>query len=111
MTYPQPPYGQQPYGQQYGGNPYGPPPENNLVWAILCTVLCCLPLGIVAIIKANEVNSLWYQGQHAAAQKSADDAKKWAMWGALSTLILIVLYIVVVVLILGVGIFGATSSL
>jgi hypothetical protein len=30
-------------------------PDTNLVWAILCTVLCCLPLGIVSIIKATSV--------------------------------------------------------
>ena len=34
--------------------PMGPPPDNNLVWAILCTVLCCLPLGIVSIIKSTK---------------------------------------------------------
>lgn len=37
--------------------PQGVPPDNNLVWAILSTVLCCLPLGIVAIIKSTQVNS------------------------------------------------------
>ena len=36
------------YGQQ---QPVGPPPDNNLVWAILVTVFCCLPLGIVSIVK------------------------------------------------------------
>lgn len=51
------------------------PPDNNLVWAILCTVLCCLPLGIVAIIKSSNVNTLWAQGNYEAAQKAADDAK------------------------------------
>ena len=34
-------------------------PDSNLVWAILCTVLCCLPLGIVAIVKAASVEKLW----------------------------------------------------
>jgi len=33
----------------------GNPPDNNLVWAILCTVMCCMPLGIVAIIKSTKV--------------------------------------------------------
>ncbi len=37
-------------------DPANKPPDNNLVWAILCTVLCCLPLGIVAIIKSTKVN-------------------------------------------------------
>ena len=62
------PYGGQPYGgQQFGGSPYGAPspaPDNNLVWAILSTLFCCLPLGIVSIVKAASVNSLWAQGQY-----------------------------------------------
>lgn len=58
------------------------PPDNNLVWAILCTVLCCLPLGVVEIIKSTSVNSLWSQGKHAEAQKAADDTKKYAKMGS-----------------------------
>ncbi|RMA65860.1 CD225/dispanin family protein [Ulvibacter antarcticus] len=83
-------------------NPAGTPPDNNLVWAILCTVLCCLPLGIVAIIKSTKVKELWAQGDHAGAQKAADDAKKFSMWGAGVGLIFVVLYIILVV-VMGVG--------
>jgi hypothetical protein len=83
-------------------NPAGSPPDNNLVWAILCTVLCCLPLGIVAIIKSTKVKELWLQGDHAGAQKAADDAKKYSMWGAGIGLIFVVLYIIFVV-VLGVA--------
>jgi hypothetical protein len=54
-----------------------------MVWAILCTVLCCLPLGVVAIVKAGEVERNWYQGYPDQAHKAADDARKWAMWGAI----------------------------
>ena len=39
----------------------GTPPDNNLVWAIL-SIICCLPLGIVAIISATKVNTLWAEG-------------------------------------------------
>lgn len=86
----------EPYPQfQYGPPNPGPPPENNLIWAILCTVLCCLPFGIVAIVKANEVNSLWYQGYHDRARESADAAKKWAMWGAISQVIVLAVVLVV----------------
>lgn len=77
-------------------NPANQPPDNNLVWAILCTVLCCLPLGIVAIIKSTKVKELWVQGDYAGAQKAADDAKKYSMWGAGIGLIFIVLYVILV---------------
>ena len=36
-----------------------PMPENYLVWAILSTVLCCMPLGIVSIIHSTKVNSAY----------------------------------------------------
>lgn len=34
-------------------------PYNYLALAIVCTILCCLPLGIVGIVKANKVNTLY----------------------------------------------------
>lgn len=77
--------------------PMGTPPDNNLVWAILCTVLCCLPLGIVSIIKATKVKELWAQGDTIGAQKAADDAKKYAIWGAGVWVVLIVIYIILMV--------------
>ena len=77
--------------------PAGAPPENNLVWAIVCTVMCCMPLGVVAIIKATKVKELWLQGDHAGAQKAADDAKKFSIWGAAIAGIGIILYILIVV--------------
>ena len=73
------------------------PPDNNLVWAIVSTVLCCWPLGIVSIIKSTKVNSLWTQGDFTGAQKSADDAKKWAIYSAVGAVIFWVLYIVLMV--------------
>lgn len=78
------------------------PPDNYLVWAILTTILCCLPLGIVAIIKSTSVNTLWAQGNHDAAYKSAADAKKFSIWSAVAAAIIWVLYIILVV-VLGIG--------
>ena len=84
-----------------------PPPENHMVWAILSTILCCMPLGVVAIIKASKVEQLWYQGFHAEAQKAADDAKKWSIYSAVSIGAILVLYLIFAVVI--VAIQGASS--
>lgn len=99
-------YGGDPYGGQYGGGQYGggfggppgPPPENNLVWAILSTLFCCLPLGIVSIVKAANVNSLWAAGQFEQAQQASADAKKFAMWGAIAGVVVGVLYFLFIML-------------
>lgn len=74
-------------------------PDNYLVWAILCTVLCCLPLGIVSIVKASEVNSKWNAGDYEGAIKSSEAAKKWAIYGAISGGIVIVLYMILVLVV------------
>lgn len=73
-------------------------PDSNLVWAILCTVLCCLPLGIVAIVKASSVEKLWAQERYDEAQKASADAKKYSIWGAVIAGIGIALYIIVLVI-------------
>ena len=84
---------------QYGQPGAGPAPNNNLVWAILTTVFCCLPLGVVAIVKAAQVNSLWAQGQYDGARKAADDAKRWSIWAAVAGVVVAILYVIFVVVI------------
>jgi hypothetical protein len=73
-------------------------PDNYLVWAILCTVLCCLPFGIVSIVYSTKVSGLWSQGRYAEAQVAANNAKKWAIIGAIVAavvwLIAIILWVV-----------------
>lgn len=92
-------YQQQPYPPQTPPAPQPlPKPDNYLVWSILTTVLCCLPFGIVAIVKSSKVDSLWAQGQYAEAQKSANDAKMWSMIGAGCGLLGVILYIVLIAL-------------
>lgn len=73
-------------------------PETNLVWAILCTCLCCLPLGIVAIIKATSVEKLWGQERYEEAKRASEDAKKYSMWGAIISAIGITLYFIVAII-------------
>jgi len=50
---------------------------NYLVFAILSTVLCCLPTGIAAIIYASQVNTKLQLGDVAGAQAASNNAKMW----------------------------------
>lgn len=70
-------------------------PDNNLVLAILSTVLCCLPFGIVAILKATKVDTLWAQGEQEAAIQAAADAKKWAIIAAICGAVWAVIYFII----------------
>jgi len=80
---------------------YQSKPSNNLVLAILSTLFCCLPFGVVSIVFASQVDGKWNSGDHAGAQEAADKAKRWAIISAVVGIVAIVLYIVVVVVIIG----------
>jgi len=60
------------------------PVPNHLVWAILSTVLCCLPFGIVSIVYAAKVDGLVATGNIPAAQAASKNAKTWA-WVSFGT--------------------------
>lgn len=51
--------------------------QNYLVFAILTTVLCCLPAGIPAIVYAAQVNGKLQAGDFAGAKAASDNAKMW----------------------------------
>jgi hypothetical protein len=74
---------------------------NYLVPAILTTVFCCLPFGIVSIVYAAQVNSKLQVGDRAGALQSSHSARKWAWISFGSTLVvaglLIVGYLILVV--------------
>lgn len=84
-------------------------PDSNLVWAILCTVLCCLPLGVVAIVKAASVDKLWMQGRKEEAKMAAKAAKSYSIWGAVISLIILVLYFIVLLAIPTLGLIASSA--
>jgi len=95
MTAPPPPgYPPPGYPPQ---QPAGQAPNNYLVWSILVTLFCCLPLGIVAIVKSSQVNGLWAQGRYAEAQASADSARKWVIWGAVIGVVAGIIYAIMAI--------------
>lgn len=70
-----------------------PPPESNLVWGILTTLLCFLPFGVVAIVKASSVATHWYAGNQAEAHAAAESAKNWSIAAAVTGVILIIIVV------------------
>lgn len=56
-----------------------PRPDNYLVWAILTTICCCLPFGIVSIVYAAKVNGLYAAQRYVEANEASAEAKKWAI--------------------------------
>jgi hypothetical protein len=70
------------YGPGPGaGVPGGPTIPNYLVQSILVTLCCCLPLGVVAIVFAAQVNSKLAAGDIAGAQDASQKAKMFCWIG------------------------------
>src|ERR1700739_4496748 len=127
MSYPPGPYEGSPewQGRQQPGWPGQPPagwqapypgwqgqrePDNYLVWAILCTVLCCLPLGIVSIVYSTKVSGLWVQGRYAEHQSAADSAKKGAIIGAIVGAVVYLIIVIIYVFIFAVAVSNMPST-
>lgn len=76
------PYQPQPYQPQYAGEQPDnaePCPPTNLAWAIISTVLCCLPAGIVAIVYALKVSNKYREGDIEGAKRASETGAWWCI--------------------------------
>ena len=67
-------------------------PKTWLVESILVTLFCCLPFGIVGIVNAAKVNSLYASGNIEAAQQASATAAKWTKLGFIVGIVVIIVY-------------------
>jgi len=72
-------------------------PKTWLVESILITILCCLPFGIVGIVNAAKVNSLYDQTLYDEAKRASASAKKWAIIGLVVGLIVSLVYLAFII--------------
>lgn len=80
-------------------------PDSYLLYAILTTLFCCLPFGIVAIVKAASVSSKYQSGDYEGAVQASNDAKKWCKIAVICCLIPLALTLIGYAIM---GIAGAT---
>lgn len=83
---------------------------NHLVWAILSTLFCCLPLGIVSIVYAAQVDGKRAAGDIAGAREASGKAKFWALLSAALMLIPALLYLIFLLGLAAMGILGGLSG-
>ena len=81
-------------------------PDSYLALAIISTILCCLPLGIVSIVYSTKVNSLYEDGNYDEANRASKNAKTWGLVSIGAAVLGLIIYF----LIFGVALFSAMSS-
>ncbi len=81
-------------------------PKNYLVESILVTIFCCLPLGIVGIVFASQVNSKFDAGDYAGAESTSKQAKQFMIWGLIAGVVVLVAYLAI----FGVAIIAGVST-
>lgn len=70
------------------------PVPNYLVPAAIVTIACCLPLGIVAVVYAAQVNNKLAVGDIAGAKAASAKVKMWSWIGFASALIIPALWLI-----------------
>lgn len=83
-----------------------PKPRTWLVEAILVTIFCCLPFGIVGIVFAAKVDSAYTVGDFEGAQRASAEAGKWTKIGFFTAIGITVLYI----LLFGAGLLATMNT-
>lgn len=80
-------------------------PKTWLVESILVTLFCCLPFGIIGIINATKVDTLYLNGDYEQAVIRSNNAKNWCLWALFSAIAFWILYLLVI------GMLALTASL
>ncbi len=105
-----PPVGAPSASRASGDDRWGDVPpkiDNHLAKAIIVTVLCCLPFGVVAIVNSSKVDPAVARGDYDEARRKSEEANKWANWSIIASAVVIGLYLLL--MFIG-GIGGAFSG-
>ncbi len=86
----QPAFQQAPTPPQYASAPMMPAtpvpecPPTNLVWSIVCIVLCCWIPAVIGLVFSIQVKSKYREGNYAQAKKYSD----WSAWCCIISIVL-----------------------
>lgn len=93
-----PPIPEPPTSGSYTSKEDGIPPLKpaNWLWqSIVATILCCIPLGIVGIVFASKVDSLYYNKRYAEAEAASNKAKIWTLVAVAAGIIYIIIWVAI----------------
>lgn len=75
-----------------------PLPKTYLAEAIIVTLMCCMPLGIVAIIHASGVTGAYYRGNYAEAYRKSQQAGRLVKLGFVLGVVYVMLLSVLIII-------------
>lgn len=79
-------------------DPIPEPKPTSFLWlAILTTICCCLPCGIVAIVYASRVNDLWYAGQIEESESNSKKALVWSLVGIIGCIVVWAVWMIAII--------------
>ncbi|MDR1681420.1 MAG: CD225/dispanin family protein [Prevotellaceae bacterium] len=79
--------------------PSGPMPPTYLWQSIVVTIICCLPLGIPAIVYAAQVEKYFMNGDINAAHRSSRYAKNFTVASLITGLVVYIPYLIYLIFI------------
>ena len=87
---------------------YSPPPRiaSYLIWSIISTLCCCLPLGVVAIIFSIDCKSDWVAGRYESAKSNSH----WAFYCNVICLICLIVGLIFVAFQVLFAVLGTTGD-
>jgi len=86
----QQPVAQQPYQNQQQNIKS---PDSHMAMAILTTLFCCLPFGIISIVYASKVSGLYASGDYNGAVNASSKAQSYASWGMILGIVTSLIYV------------------
>ncbi|XP_038053389.1 proline-rich transmembrane protein 1-like [Patiria miniata] len=77
------------------------PPPDYMMFALMVTLFCFLPLGLIGMMKAMEARNRWQVGDGVGAHQSAQEARRWSIAGlAIGIPIIIALVVILIILVI-----------
>ncbi|MEA5128830.1 MAG: CD225/dispanin family protein [Proteiniphilum sp.] len=69
-------------------------PRNWLWQSILATLFCCIPFGVVGIIYAAKVDSLYFNGKYEESERMSRKARMWTLASVGAALLYVIFWII-----------------
>ncbi|XP_041465869.1 proline rich transmembrane protein 1B-like [Lytechinus variegatus] len=79
----------------------GPIPKDYFGFALFVTICCCLPFGVVGLVKSSEVKSRAAVGDYTGATISSSEARRWSWTGCITGVIMWVIGLVMTCVYIG----------